>query len=100
MSPPPGLRELAETFEAMRATRSPRMKEALLGDFLLSVAEDEAALQMTARLCAGRGLAPGDPRNVGVGWSLVMEVASGMTGYPPGILAACARATAAVRSAP
>lgn len=93
MSAPPGLRALAETFEAMRATRSPRMKEALLGDFLLSVAEDEAALQMTARLCAGRGLAPGDPRNVGVGWSLVMEVASGMTGYPPGILAACARAT-------
>ncbi len=93
MSAPPGLRALSETFEAMRATRSPRMKEALLGDFLLSVADDEPALQMTARLCSGRGLAQGDPRNVGVGWSLLMEVASGMTGYPPGILAACARAT-------
>jgi DNA ligase-1 len=93
VSASPGLRSLSETFEAMRATRSPRMKEALLGDFLLSVADDATALQMTARVCSGRGLAPGDPRNVGVGWSLVMEVASGMTGYPPGILAACARAT-------
>jgi len=93
VTPPATLRELSSTFEAMRATRSPRMKEALLGDLLLTIADDAEALQITARICAGRGLAAGDPRSVGVGWSLVMEVASGMTGYPPGILAACARAT-------
>ena len=93
MSARAGLTALAETFEAMRATRSPRMKEALLADFLLSIAADETALQITARLCAGRGLAPGDPRNIGVGWSLVMEVACAMTGYPAGIVSACARAT-------
>lgn len=89
----PTLRALAETFEAMRATRSPRLKEALLGDFLLSVAEDEASLQITARICSNRGLAAGDPRSVGVGWALVMEVAAGLTGYPPAIVSACARAT-------
>lgn len=93
MSSAPGFRALAETFEAMRATRSPRMKEALLGDFLLAVAADDDALQLTARLCGGRGLAAGDPRSVGVGWALVMEAAAGLTGHTPGILSACARAT-------
>lgn len=93
MTPAATLRDLAETFEAMRATRSPRAKEALLGDFLLAVAEDEAALLVTARICGGRNLAAGDPRSVGVGWALVMEVAAGLTGYSPGIIAACSRAT-------
>lgn len=93
MRPPSTMRALAETFEAMRATRSPRMKEALLGDFLLAVAEDDSALLVTARICANRGLAAGDPRSVGVGWALVMEVAAGLTGYPPAIIAACSRAT-------
>lgn len=92
MTSPATLRALAETFEAMRATRSPRVKEALLGDSLLSVAEDAEALQLTARLCAGRGLPAGDPRSLGVGWALVMEVAAGLTGYSPGIVSACARA--------
>jgi DNA ligase-1 len=87
------LRALAETFEAMRATRSSRLKEAILGDFLAAVASDDSALRVTARMCAGKGLAAGDPRNVGAGWSLVMEVACALTGFSPGILAACARAT-------
>jgi DNA ligase-1 len=89
---PPTLRALADTFEAMRRTRSPRAKEALLGDFLLAVSADDAALLLTARLCSGRGLAAGDPRNLGVGWALVMEVAAGLTGYSPAIIAACSRA--------
>ena len=89
----PTFRALAETFEAMRATRSPRAKEALLGAFLRAVSPDDAALQVTTRVSSGRGLASGDPRNVGVGWALVMEVATGLTGYPPGIIAACSRAT-------
>ncbi|MEZ4298359.1 MAG: ATP-dependent DNA ligase [Polyangiaceae bacterium] len=93
MTSPPGMRALAETFEAMRATRSPRMKEALLGDFLLAVAADTEALTLTARICGGRSLASGDPRSLGAGWALVMDVAAGLTGYPPAILAACARAT-------
>jgi DNA ligase-1 len=93
VTPPPTLRALSETFEAMRATRSPRAKEALLGAFLHAVSADDTALALTARICSGRGLASGDPRNVGVGWSLVMEVASGLTGYAPAIIAACSRAT-------
>ena len=93
MTSPPTLRALSETFEAMRATRSPRAKKALLGAFLFDVSADAAALAITARICSGRGLAAGDPRSAGVGWSLVMEVAAGLTGYSPAILAACARAT-------
>jgi len=93
MTSPATLRALAETFEAMRSTRSPRVKEALLAAFLSAVASDTGALQLTARLCSGRGLAAGDARSLGVGWALVMEVAAVLTGYPPGILAACARAT-------
>lgn len=87
------LHALAETFEAMRQTRSPRAKEALLAEHFASVSSDVTSLQMTARLCNNRGLSASDPRSIGVGWSLVMEVASAMTGYAPGIIAACSRAT-------
>lgn len=93
MTAPPSFRDLAATFEAMRATRSPRLKEALLGEFLLSASEQDIALEITARICSGRGLAAGDSRPVGVGWALVTEVASALTGCSPGILGACARAT-------
>lgn len=82
---------LAETFEAMRATRSPKMKEALLGELFLEIAVDARSLESAARFCSADLLPAGDPRSVGVGWALILEVASALTGFSPAIVSACSR---------
>jgi DNA ligase 1 len=93
LAPGPGLGALAATFEAMRATRSPRVKEAKLAALLAAASSADDDLRAAARLAAGATLAAGDARSTGVGWALLGGVATSLLGWPADVLRACAGAT-------
>jgi DNA ligase-1 len=89
-----GVKRLALTLDAARATRSRIAKEKALGDALAQIARDsgDAALATATRVAIGRALPVGDGRTVGAGYSLWLEVASSLPGYEPGELREGARA--------
>ncbi|MBK7860868.1 MAG: ATP-dependent DNA ligase [Archangiaceae bacterium] len=67
------MHRLAETLDAVRATRSRKAKVAALSALFKSLTVDE--LPIAARLVLGELLPPTDPRQLGVGWALVAEAA-------------------------
>ncbi|MDP9035305.1 MAG: hypothetical protein M3O50_10900 [Myxococcota bacterium] len=89
------MRHLAAALELARTSRSRIAKEEAIACALASIARDEnaAALAMAARLAAGRTLAVGDGRTLGVGWSLVLDLVCDATGFDAEVVVACARKT-------
>jgi DNA ligase-1 len=88
------VKRLAAGLDQARTKRSRIAKEEALGAALAAIAEDgDEALAIAARLSAGRALAVGDGRALGVGWSLMFDVVRGATGFDDVILGACARVT-------
>jgi DNA ligase-1 len=92
------VKRLAEALELTRATRSRLGKERALADAIAAMArmpgdEDGLGLATGTRLAAGRILAIGDGRQLGVGHSLMSEVVMGHTGFDREVLWACARKT-------
>jgi DNA ligase-1 len=91
------VKRVAAALELARATRSRIGKEVAIGDVLALVGQDDdpgrVGLMTVARLASGRTLAVGDGRVLGVGWSLLGEVACAMTGEEPDVLWECTRKT-------
>jgi DNA ligase-1 len=96
------VKRLVTALEAARKTRSRIAKEEILGAALRTIAEDrdpaapacardDVALAIAARLSVGVPLAIGDPRPLGVGWSLLQEIVVARTGWPDPIVRECAR---------
>lgn len=67
------MKRLADTLDAVRATRSRKAKVASLSELFKSLSRDE--LVVAARLVLGELLPPTDLRQLGVGWALVAEAA-------------------------
>lgn len=67
------MKRLAETLDAVRATRSRKSKVASLAALLEQLTKEE--LPIAARLILGELLPPTDPRQLGVGWALVADAA-------------------------
>lgn len=92
------MKRLALALEQARSTRSRLAKESALAAALSAIArepgdEDGVGLATAARLVVGRTLPVGDGRSLGVGGSLLMEIAERQTGYSRAVLWACARRT-------
>jgi DNA ligase-1 len=88
------VRRLALALDTARMRRSRIEKERAIGEALAAVAsEGDEALRGAARLSAGRLLPIGDNRSLGVGFSILLEVAGRGVGYPEAIVAACAGKT-------
>lgn len=85
------MKRLAAALEATRLTRSRIGKEQAIGEVLAEVSSDDEALMTAARITAGMILGPSDTRPLGVGWSLLGEVAVAATGWPRWVLWECAR---------
>ena len=67
------MKRLADTLDAVRATRSRKSKVASLAALFKALSRDE--LVIAARLVLGELLPPTDPRQLGVGWARVAEAA-------------------------
>ena len=67
------MKRLADTLDAVRATRSRKAKVASLAALFKALSRDE--LVIAARLVLGELLPPTDPRQLGVGWAMVAEAA-------------------------
>ncbi len=85
------MRRLAAALEATRLTRSRIGKEQAVGEVLAEIASEDDALIVAARIAAGMTLGPGDARPLGVGWSLLGEVAVNACGWPSWVLWECSR---------
>jgi DNA ligase-1 len=87
------MKRLAAALDEARRSRSRLAKEAAIGRALADIAAggDDVALATAARLAAGRALAVGDGRSLGVGWRLVAESAIAQVNVPPDIFALCVR---------
>jgi DNA ligase-1 len=87
------VRRLAAALDRARRSRSRVAKEEAIANALASIAgdPDDLALATAARVSSGRTLPAGDGRSLGVGWSLVLDVVRGATGYDDETIAACAR---------
>lgn len=86
------MRRLAAGLDRARRSRSRTGKEEAIGAAFASVAgDDDLALACAARIASGRTLPVGDGRSLGVGWSLMLDVVRGATGYDDEVLGACAR---------
>lgn len=72
------VRRLAQTLDAVKATRSRREKVALLAELLKPL--DDAELVSAARVIVGAPLAVGDERTLGVGWAILLEATSAASG--------------------
>lgn len=72
------MRRLAQTLDAVKATRSRNEKVSLLAALLAPLAEDE--LISAARVIVASPLAVGDTRTVGVGWALLLEATAAASG--------------------
>ncbi|MEO7092868.1 MAG: hypothetical protein ABI175_06430, partial [Polyangiales bacterium] len=92
------MKRLAAALELTRGTRSRLGKERALADVIAAMArdagdEDGIGLATGTRLAAGRILAVGDGRPLGVGGSLMVEVVIDQTGFDREVLWACSRKT-------
>ena len=88
------MRRLAEALAACEETRSRTRKVEVLAAALAAVGREEpAALPFAARLVTGALLPAGDPRTLGVGWSLLAAAVREVTGWSDAALGARARAT-------
>jgi DNA ligase-1 len=89
------LKRLAVALDLARRRRSRIAKEEAIGGALATIAADgdDVTLATAARVAAGRLLPVGDGRALGVGWSLLLDVARAATGEDDEILLACARKT-------
>ena len=73
-----GVRRLAQTLDAVKATRSRKEKVALLAALLTPL--EDAELVSAARVIVGAPLAVGDERTLGVGWAILLEATSAASG--------------------
>jgi DNA ligase-1 len=89
------VRRLAAALDATRVSRSRIGKERTLAQALASIGRDsdDVALATAVRIAAGRTLAVGDGRTLGVGWSLLADVMRAATGFDDEVLWACGRKT-------
>lgn len=89
------MKRLAAALELARRSRSRNGKEAALATAMAAIARDsdDLALATAARLASGRMLAVGDGRALGVGGSLLVDVACAATRYDAETVVACARKT-------
>jgi DNA ligase 1 len=89
------VKRLAAALDLARMCRSRIAKEEAIGGALgeIGTDADETALAIATRIASGRVLPVGDGRALGVGWSLMLDVARAATGWDDEILAACARKT-------
>lgn len=90
------MKRLAAALEAAKSSRSRIAKEEAIGRALASIGADAddpsgIALATAARIATGRTLPIGDGRTLGAGGTLVFESACAVTGWPPEVVAACAR---------
>jgi DNA ligase-1 len=72
------VKRLADTLDAVRATRSRKSKVASLAALFKSLTREE--LPLAARLVLGELLPPTDPRQLGVGWALVADATLAASG--------------------
>jgi DNA ligase-1 len=88
------VKRLGRALDTARACRSRIGKEEAIADALTAIATDgdEVALAVAARIASGRLLPIGDGRALGVGGSLLLDVACGATGFDADVVIACARA--------
>ena len=92
------MKRLAHALEATRLSRSRILKEETLAAAFADLGrdtddEDGIGLATAARLATGRTLPVGDPRPLGVGYSLMMESIVLATGFSAGVVSDCARRT-------
>jgi DNA ligase-1 len=89
------MKRLAAGLDLARASRSRIAKEEAIGGALRAIAGDaeDLALATAARIACGRVLPVGDGRSLGVGWSLMLDVVRGATGWSDDVLFACGRKT-------
>ncbi len=89
------MKRLAAALDLARTSRSRIAKEEAIASALREIAAgaDETALATATRIASGRVLPVGDGRALGVGWSLMLDVARAATGWDDEVLAACARKT-------
>jgi DNA ligase-1 len=86
------VKRFAAALDLVRASRSRTAKERALGDaFVVIAADGDLALATAARLASGRTLPVGDGRALGVGSSLMGELAIEVTGFDADVVRACAR---------
>jgi DNA ligase-1 len=72
------VKRVADTLDAVRATRSRKSKVASLAALFKSLTREE--LPLAARLVLGELLPPTDPRQLGVGWALVADATLAASG--------------------
>jgi DNA ligase-1 len=89
------VKRLAAALDLARMQRSRIAKEEAIAGALREIAAraDATALATATRIACGRVLPVGDGRSLGVGWSLLLDVVRGATGWEDEIIAACARKT-------
>ncbi len=79
------MQRLVHALDAVKATRSRKVKIAHLATLLRTLSREE--LPVAARLILGQVLPTGDTRNLGVGWALLSAAAATATGHPVGVVA-------------
>jgi DNA ligase-1 len=92
------VKRLVAALETVRLSRSRLAKERALADVLAAIGRDPddadgKGLAVAARLATGLTLPVGDGRSLGVGGSLIGEVAVRRTGFSQAVVWACARKT-------
>ena len=89
------MKRLAAALDLARRRRSRIAKEEAIGGALREIGAggNATALATATRIACGRVLPVGDGRSLGVGWSLMLDVVRGATGWDDEIIAACARKT-------
>ena len=89
------MKTLAEALERVRFLRGRNDKIRTLATALRAIADHDGAeaLEVAARLAVGRTLPIHDPRTLGVGWRLLIDVAVELTGWDVPAIGASSRVT-------